>query len=202
MMNSSSRAPVIHSSDETNHSLFVRFTSNPVYAKKTNTSGSGDNSITQWRNYLILCFGVAKPSIMSPGHLRASTPEITTAVPDSGVGYDNKVAAYLSPGLVKSPSTLSHQDQVLTAGVDIQSLSIKLHSSYLTSMEQDAGIFLISQEHLNAALCTLVVFKLREAFMSATEPWMFDVSGYREPICGLAPEAVGSTDESREHRVD
>ncbi|XP_056296517.1 protein furry homolog isoform X3 [Pseudoliparis swirei] len=64
---------------------------NPVYAKKTNTSGSGDNSITQWRNYLILCFGVAKPSIMSPGHLRASTPEITTAVPDSGVGYDNKV---------------------------------------------------------------------------------------------------------------
>uniref|UniRef100_A0A8C2ZKI9 FRY microtubule binding protein n=1 Tax=Cyclopterus lumpus TaxID=8103 RepID=A0A8C2ZKI9_CYCLU len=60
---------------------------NPVYAKKT----SGDNYVTLWRNYLILCFGVAKPSIMSPGHLRASTPEITTAVPDSGVGYDNKV---------------------------------------------------------------------------------------------------------------
>uniref|UniRef100_A0A8C2ZLT4 FRY microtubule binding protein n=1 Tax=Cyclopterus lumpus TaxID=8103 RepID=A0A8C2ZLT4_CYCLU len=52
---------------------------------------SGDNYVTLWRNYLILCFGVAKPSIMSPGHLRASTPEITTAVPDSGVGYDNKV---------------------------------------------------------------------------------------------------------------
>ncbi|TNN86582.1 Protein furry [Liparis tanakae] len=64
---------------------------NPVYAKKTNTSGGGDNSITLWRNYLILCFGVAKPSIMSPGHLRASTPEITTAAPDGGVGYDNKV---------------------------------------------------------------------------------------------------------------
>ncbi|XP_030007760.1 protein furry homolog isoform X3 [Sphaeramia orbicularis] len=64
---------------------------NPVYAKKTSTSGSGDNYITLWRNYLILCFGVAKPSIMSPGHLRASTPEITAATPDSGVSYDNKV---------------------------------------------------------------------------------------------------------------
>ncbi|XP_040902564.1 protein furry homolog isoform X3 [Toxotes jaculatrix] len=64
---------------------------NPVYAKKTSTSGSGDNYVTLWRNYLILCFGVAKPSIMSPGHLRASTPEITSATPDSGVSYDNKV---------------------------------------------------------------------------------------------------------------
>ncbi|XP_062275707.1 protein furry homolog isoform X1 [Scomber scombrus] len=64
---------------------------NPVYAKKTSTSGSGDNYVTLWRNYLILCFGVAKPSIMSPGHLRASTPEITAATPDSGVSYDNKV---------------------------------------------------------------------------------------------------------------
>ncbi|KAK5904963.1 hypothetical protein CesoFtcFv8_006477 [Champsocephalus esox] len=64
---------------------------NPVYAKKTNTSGSGDNYVTLWRNYLILCFGVAKPSIMSPGHLRASTPEISAATPDSGVSYDNKV---------------------------------------------------------------------------------------------------------------
>uniref|UniRef100_A0A7N9ANL5 Furry homolog a (Drosophila) n=1 Tax=Mastacembelus armatus TaxID=205130 RepID=A0A7N9ANL5_9TELE len=65
---------------------------NPVYAKKTSTSASGDNYITLWRNYLILCFGVAKPSIMSPGHLRASTPEITAATPDSSVSYDNKVA--------------------------------------------------------------------------------------------------------------
>uniref|UniRef100_A0AAQ6AFL6 Furry homolog a (Drosophila) n=1 Tax=Amphiprion ocellaris TaxID=80972 RepID=A0AAQ6AFL6_AMPOC len=64
---------------------------NPVYAKKTSTSGSGDNYVTLWRNYLILCFGVAKPSIMSPGHLRASTPEITAPTPDSGVSYDNKV---------------------------------------------------------------------------------------------------------------
>uniref|UniRef100_A0A3Q3KBQ7 Furry homolog a (Drosophila) n=1 Tax=Monopterus albus TaxID=43700 RepID=A0A3Q3KBQ7_MONAL len=54
---------------------------NPVYAKKTGTSGNGDNYITLWRNYLILCFGVAKPSIISPSHL----------TPDSGVGYDNKV---------------------------------------------------------------------------------------------------------------
>ena len=66
-----------------------------MYAKKTSTSGSGDNYVTLWRNYLILCFGVAKPSIMSPGHLRASTPEISAATPDSGVGYDNKVAACL-----------------------------------------------------------------------------------------------------------
>ncbi|XP_076590636.1 protein furry homolog isoform X6 [Chaetodon auriga] len=64
---------------------------NPVYAKKTSTSGSGDSYVTLWRNYLILCFGVAKPSIMSPGHLRASTPEISAATPDSGVSYDNKV---------------------------------------------------------------------------------------------------------------
>ncbi|XP_076002040.1 protein furry homolog isoform X2 [Genypterus blacodes] len=64
---------------------------NPVYAKKTSTSGSGDSYVTLWRNYLILCFGVAKPSIMSAGHLRASTPEIMAATPDSGVGYDNKV---------------------------------------------------------------------------------------------------------------
>ncbi|XP_065816833.1 protein furry homolog isoform X1 [Labrus bergylta] len=64
---------------------------NPVYAKKTNTSGGGDNYVTLWRNYLILCFGVAKPSIMSPGHLRASTPEITAATSDSGVSLDNKV---------------------------------------------------------------------------------------------------------------
>ncbi|XP_041797379.1 protein furry homolog isoform X2 [Chelmon rostratus] len=64
---------------------------NPVYAKKTSTSGSGDSYVTLWRNYLILCFGVAKPSIMSPGHLRASTPEISAATPDSAVSYDNKV---------------------------------------------------------------------------------------------------------------
>nr|XP_019944025.1 PREDICTED: protein furry homolog isoform X7 [Paralichthys olivaceus] len=64
---------------------------NPVYAKKTSTSGSGDGYITLWRNYLILCFGVAKPSIMSPGHLRASTPEITSSTPDGGVSFDNKV---------------------------------------------------------------------------------------------------------------
>ncbi|XP_032357828.1 protein furry homolog isoform X3 [Etheostoma spectabile] len=66
-------------------------TNNPVYAKKTSTSVSGDNYITLWRNYLILCFGVAKPSIMSPGHLRASTPEITTPTLESSVSYDNKV---------------------------------------------------------------------------------------------------------------
>uniref|UniRef100_A0A7N6ACI3 Furry homolog a (Drosophila) n=1 Tax=Anabas testudineus TaxID=64144 RepID=A0A7N6ACI3_ANATE len=64
---------------------------NPVYTKKTSASGSGDTYVTLWRNYLILCFGVAKPSIMSPGHLRASTPEITTATLDSSVSYDNKV---------------------------------------------------------------------------------------------------------------
>ncbi|XP_032401098.1 protein furry homolog isoform X4 [Xiphophorus hellerii] len=63
----------------------------PVNAKKNGTSGSGESYVTLWRNYLILCFGVAKPSIMSPGHLRASTPEITTSTPDSTVSHDNKV---------------------------------------------------------------------------------------------------------------
>lgn len=40
---------------------------------------------------MILCFGVAKPSIMSAGHLRASAPEIAAATPDSAAGCDNKV---------------------------------------------------------------------------------------------------------------
>lgn len=71
------------------------FTSNPVYAKKTSTAGGGDNYVPLWRNYLILCFGVAKPSIMSPGHLRASTPEML-ATPDGGVSYDSKVARSLA----------------------------------------------------------------------------------------------------------
>lgn len=74
-----------------NHfNLFLNF-SIPVNAKKTSTAGSGDNYVTLWRNYLILCFGVAKPSIMSPGHLRASTPEIMATTPDGTVNYDNKV---------------------------------------------------------------------------------------------------------------
>ncbi|CAL8352659.1 unnamed protein product [Lota lota] len=61
---------------------------NPVYAKKTSTSAGGDGYVALWRNYLILCFGVAKPSIMSPGHLRASTPDVATATgaADSGGG--------------------------------------------------------------------------------------------------------------------
>ncbi|TNM84780.1 hypothetical protein fugu_008958 [Takifugu bimaculatus] len=63
----------------------------PVNAKKTNTAGSSDSYISLWRNYLILCLAVAKPSIMSPGHLRASTPEITATTPDGSVTYDNKV---------------------------------------------------------------------------------------------------------------
>uniref|UniRef100_A0A8C1LTN6 Furry homolog b (Drosophila) n=1 Tax=Cyprinus carpio TaxID=7962 RepID=A0A8C1LTN6_CYPCA len=63
----------------------------PVYAKKTSTPGSADGYVTLWRNYLILCLGVAKPSIMSPGHLRASTPEIMATTPDGSVTYDNKV---------------------------------------------------------------------------------------------------------------
>ncbi|XP_035289860.1 protein furry homolog isoform X4 [Anguilla anguilla] len=64
---------------------------NPANAKKTSTAGTWDGYVTLWRNYLILCFGVAKPSIMSSGHLRASTPEITATTPDGSVSYDNKV---------------------------------------------------------------------------------------------------------------
>ncbi|XP_035239904.1 protein furry homolog isoform X3 [Anguilla anguilla] len=63
----------------------------PVYAKKTSTAGGGDGYVTLWRNYLILCFGVARPSVMSPGHLRASTPEIAATTPDGSVAHDNKV---------------------------------------------------------------------------------------------------------------
>ncbi|XP_043548639.1 protein furry homolog [Chiloscyllium plagiosum] len=63
----------------------------PMYTKKVSTVSVGDNYVTLWRNYLILCFGVAKPSIMSPGHLRASTPEIMATTPDGSYSYDNKV---------------------------------------------------------------------------------------------------------------
>uniref|UniRef100_A0A8C9F5J0 FRY microtubule binding protein n=1 Tax=Pavo cristatus TaxID=9049 RepID=A0A8C9F5J0_PAVCR len=72
----------------------------PVNAKKTSTAGSGDNYVTLWRNYLILCFGVAKPSIMSPGHLRASTPEIMATTPDGTVNYDNKAIGTPSVGVL------------------------------------------------------------------------------------------------------
>ncbi|XP_062872380.1 protein furry homolog [Trichomycterus rosablanca] len=64
---------------------------NPANAKKTSASASGDSYVPLWRNYLILCFGVAKPSIMSPGHLRASAPEIMTPTNDNGCSYDYKV---------------------------------------------------------------------------------------------------------------
>uniref|UniRef100_A0A674JRY0 FRY microtubule binding protein n=1 Tax=Terrapene triunguis TaxID=2587831 RepID=A0A674JRY0_9SAUR len=72
----------------------------PVNAKKTSTASSGDNYVTLWRNYLILCFGVAKPSIMSPGHLRASTPEIMATTPDGTVSYDNKAIGTPSVGVL------------------------------------------------------------------------------------------------------
>ncbi|XP_057206794.1 protein furry homolog isoform X3 [Triplophysa rosa] len=65
--------------------------SNPANAKKTSSAGSADSYVSLWRNYLILCFGVAKPSIMSAGHLRASTPEIITPSADSNSSYDNKI---------------------------------------------------------------------------------------------------------------
>uniref|UniRef100_A0A3B4BUG3 Furry homolog a (Drosophila) n=2 Tax=Pygocentrus nattereri TaxID=42514 RepID=A0A3B4BUG3_PYGNA len=71
--------------------LLMPLIDNPANAKKTSAAGSGDSYVSLWRNYLILCFGVAKPSIMSPGHLRASTPEIMTPTSDSSSGYDNKV---------------------------------------------------------------------------------------------------------------
>ncbi|XP_077396722.1 protein furry homolog isoform X3 [Festucalex cinctus] len=65
---------------------------NPANAKKTSSaSGSTDNYVTLWRNYLILCFGVAKPSVMSAGHLRASTPEMATTTPDVTAGCDKVV---------------------------------------------------------------------------------------------------------------
>uniref|UniRef100_A0A8I3NUQ0 FRY microtubule binding protein n=1 Tax=Canis lupus familiaris TaxID=9615 RepID=A0A8I3NUQ0_CANLF len=72
----------------------------PINAKKTSTASSGDNYVTLWRNYLILCFGVAKPSIMSPGHLRASTPEIMATTPDGTVSYDNKAIGTPSVGVL------------------------------------------------------------------------------------------------------
>lgn len=103
-----------------------------MYAKKTSTSGSGDNYITLWRNYLILCFGVAKPSIMSPSHLRASTPEITAPTPDSSVNLDNKVLASLSSGLINSLCALSLQDQVFILSLLTLKLKASNYSSYFT----------------------------------------------------------------------
>uniref|UniRef100_A0A8C1NKA4 Furry homolog a (Drosophila) n=1 Tax=Cyprinus carpio TaxID=7962 RepID=A0A8C1NKA4_CYPCA len=71
--------------------LLMPLLDNPVNAKKTSSAGSADTYVSLWRNYLILCFGVAKPSIMSPGHLRASTPEISTPSTDNNSSYDNKI---------------------------------------------------------------------------------------------------------------
>ncbi|MCI4386103.1 hypothetical protein PGIGA_G00058350 [Pangasianodon gigas] len=65
--------------------------SNPANTKKMSAAGSGDNYVALWRNYLILCFGVAKPSIMSPGHLRASAPEIMTPTSENSSSHDYKV---------------------------------------------------------------------------------------------------------------
>uniref|UniRef100_A0A4W4HA41 Furry homolog a (Drosophila) n=1 Tax=Electrophorus electricus TaxID=8005 RepID=A0A4W4HA41_ELEEL len=65
---------------------------NPANAKKTSAVGLGDSHVALWRNYLILCFGAAKPSIVSLGHLRASTPEIITPASDCGGAFDSKVA--------------------------------------------------------------------------------------------------------------
>uniref|UniRef100_A0A8C1XJ14 Furry homolog a (Drosophila) n=1 Tax=Cyprinus carpio TaxID=7962 RepID=A0A8C1XJ14_CYPCA len=71
--------------------LLMPLLDNPVNAKKTSSAGSADTYVSLWRNYLILCFGVAKPSIMSPGHLRASTPEISNPSTDNNSSYDNKI---------------------------------------------------------------------------------------------------------------
>ncbi|XP_041918938.1 protein furry homolog [Alosa sapidissima] len=62
---------------------------NPVYTKRT-TASCGDY-MGLWRNYIILCFGIAKPSIMSPGHLRGSSTEIMTLTTDGSVSNDYKV---------------------------------------------------------------------------------------------------------------
>lgn len=67
--------------------------SNPANVKKMSAASSGDNYVALWRNYLILCFGVAKPSIMSPGHLRASAPEIMTPTSENSSSYVYKVSA-------------------------------------------------------------------------------------------------------------
>ncbi|XP_015670733.1 protein furry homolog [Protobothrops mucrosquamatus] len=72
----------------------------PMNAKKTSTPSTGDHYVTLWRNYLILCFGVAKPSIMSPGHLRVSTPEIMATTPDGTISYDNKAIGTPSVGVL------------------------------------------------------------------------------------------------------
>lgn len=73
--------------------LLLMLFSNPANTKKLSAAGSGDNYVALWRNYLILCFGVAKPSIMSPGHLRASAPEIMTPTSENSSGLDYKVSA-------------------------------------------------------------------------------------------------------------
>ena len=64
-----------------------------MYAKKTSTSGGGENYITLWRNYLILCCSSASssPSSSSSGSVRCSPPETLASTPDSGYCYDSKV---------------------------------------------------------------------------------------------------------------
>uniref|UniRef100_A0A6Q2YF53 Furry homolog a (Drosophila) n=1 Tax=Esox lucius TaxID=8010 RepID=A0A6Q2YF53_ESOLU len=86
---------------------------NPVYAKKTcSPSGGVDGYVTLWRNYLILCFGVARPSIMSPGHLRASTHEITATTPDGSISYEKIIGTPSVAWLLKQLVPLMRADSI------------------------------------------------------------------------------------------
>lgn len=69
-------------------------------------------------------------------------------------------------------------------------------------MEQEADIFSTVQTLISTQPGVISVAEQCHRFICLTEASVFDVSGYREPICGLASEAAGSTDEGREHRVD
>lgn len=72
-------------------------------AKRASMAGSSNDAyVSLWRNYLILCLGVAKPSIMSSGHLRASTPEIMATTPDGSISYDNKVCPHPQMAHIRS----------------------------------------------------------------------------------------------------
>lgn len=173
-----------------------------MYAKKTSTSGIGDNYVTLWRNYLILCFGVAKPSIMSPGHLRASTPEIASTTPDSGGSYDNKVASCLLVLLALLTPPALCLCRIRCSCRACWHSNSKHQITQQLSLHEWSSKPIYSEQYRHLMSAQPCVFSgVRERFVCPPDPSVF-VSGYREPICGLATEAVGATDEGREHWAD
>lgn len=76
---------------------------------------------------------------------------------------------------------------------EIQDPSVRLHRAYWAWMNRKLiHLFLTVPPLISVQTCVISCVYLT----------VLAVSGYREPICSLASEAAGSTDEGRGHWVD